>query len=171
MGFKTKAGSQRYKKSRYAIGNVSKKELSKIIKEFEKIDKIPYEKKGPKHEPTDSYYHLARQLAKCMMRSDNLNWYDHGGYTEMTAPYLNVNVTDEDESKRIIVHKSLLKNSSTDVGKSERNIVNKILSQNNSTILSEYTITELEKKDYKETSVTKEVTSYFNEFECGRNIL
>ena len=37
------------------------------------------------------------QLAKFMMRSKNLNWHDHGGYTEMTALYLNVDATDEDE--------------------------------------------------------------------------
>ena len=72
--------------ARYAIRNFSEKDLLKIIKEFEKIKKLPYEKKRPKHEPTDSYFHLARQLAKCMMRSDNLNWHDHGSYTEMTAP-------------------------------------------------------------------------------------
>ena len=105
LGFKTKARSQKYKKARYAIGNVSKKDLYKIIKEFEKIEKLPYEKKRPKNEPTESYFHLARQLAKCMMISDNLNWHDHGGYTEMTAPSLNINVTDKDKSKRIIVQK------------------------------------------------------------------
>ena len=87
----------------------------KIIKEFEKIEKLPYDKKRPKHEPTDSYFHLARQLAKCMMKSDNLNWHNHGSYTEMTALSLNVNVTDEDESKQIIVHKTLLENSSMDL--------------------------------------------------------
>ena len=81
LGFKTKARSQKYKKARYAIVNVSEKDLSKIIKEFENIEKLPYEKKRPKHEPTDSYFHLERELAKCMMRSDNLNWHDHGGYT------------------------------------------------------------------------------------------
>ena len=74
LGFKTKARPQKYKKARYDIGNVSEKDLLKIIKEFEKIEKPPYEKKRPKHEPTDSYFHLARQLSKCMMRSDNLNW-------------------------------------------------------------------------------------------------
>ena len=52
-----------------------------IFKEFEKIEKLPYEKKRPKHEPTDGYFHLARQLTKCMMRSDNLNWHDHSDYT------------------------------------------------------------------------------------------
>ena len=81
---------------------------SQVIKEFEIIGKLPYEKKRPKHEPTDSYFHLARQLAKCMMRSDKLNWHDHGGYTKMTAPSSNIIVTDEDESKEIIVHETLL---------------------------------------------------------------
>ena len=52
--FKAKVRPQKYKKARYAIGNVSKKGLSKIIKEFEKIEKLPYEKKRSKHEPTDS---------------------------------------------------------------------------------------------------------------------
>ena len=126
LGFKAKVRPQKYKKARYAIGNVSKKDLYKIIKEFEKIEKLPYEKKRSKHEPTDSYFHLARQLAKCMMRSKNLNWHDHGGYTEMTAPSLNVNDTDKEKSKR--------------------NIVNENLSQNNSANVSEYTITELKKK-------------------------
>ena len=123
LGFMTKARSQKYKNAGYAIGNVSEKDLSKISKEFEKIERLPYEKKRPKHEPTDSYFRLARQLAKCMMRSDNLNWHDHGGYTEMTSPSLNVNVTDKYESKRIIVHKTLSENCSTDVSKSKRNIV------------------------------------------------
>ena len=97
LSFKTKVRSQKYKKVNYAIGNVIKKDLSEIIKEFEKIATLPYEKKRTKHEPTDSYFHLARQLAKCIMRSDNLNWNDHGNYTEMNAPFLNANVMDEDE--------------------------------------------------------------------------
>ena len=95
MGFKTKSRSQKFKKARYAIGNVSEKDISMIIKDFEKVEKLPYDKKRPKHEPTDRYFHLSRQLAKCTMISDNLNWYDHGGYTVMTAPSLNVNVTDK----------------------------------------------------------------------------
>ena len=88
------------------FGNVSEKDLSKIIKEFEKIGKLPYEKKRPKNEPTPSYFHIVRQLVKCMMRSDKLNRHDHGSYTEMTTPSSNVNVTDKDESKEIIVHES-----------------------------------------------------------------
>ena len=90
-----KHDSQKYKKARYAIGKVREKDISKIIEEFEKIEKLPYDNKRPRHEPTESYSHLARQLAKCMMRSDNLNWYNHGGYTKRTAPYLKVNVMNK----------------------------------------------------------------------------
>ena len=42
LAFKNKVRSQKYKKARYAIVNVSKKDLSKIIKEFEKIGKVTY---------------------------------------------------------------------------------------------------------------------------------
>ena len=76
----------------------------------------------PKHEPTPSYFHIVRQLAKFMMRSDQLNRHDHGSYAEKTAPSSNVNITDGDESKEIIVHKNLSENQSKDVSKSECNI-------------------------------------------------
>ena len=98
------------------------------------------------------------------MRSDKLNWNDHGGFKEMTAPSSNVNVKDDNESKQIIVHETLLENSSTDVSKSKRNIVNKNLSQNNSANVSEYNSTELKDNEYKKPSVTKEVKIYFNIF-------
>ena len=39
LDFKNKVSSQKYKKERYAIRNFSEKDLSKIIKEFEKIGK------------------------------------------------------------------------------------------------------------------------------------
>ena len=52
LGFKTKVRPQKYKKAGYAVGNFSEKDLSKIIKEFDKIGKLPYEKKMPKHDPT-----------------------------------------------------------------------------------------------------------------------
>ena len=39
----------------------------------------------PKHEPTDSYFYLARQLAKCTMRSYALNSDNYPVRTEMTA--------------------------------------------------------------------------------------
>ena len=99
-----------------------------------------------------------------MMKSDNLNWHDHGGYTEMNALFLNVNFKDKDESKEIIVHETLSENSSTDVSKSKRNIVNETLSQKNSADVSDNTITELKDEDHKEPSVTEKEKIYFNIF-------
>ena len=86
LALKTKVRSPKYKNSRYAIVNVSEKDLSEIIKEFEKIWKIPYDKRIPKHNPTPSHFHIVRQLAKFMMRSDELKRHDHGSYAEKTAP-------------------------------------------------------------------------------------
>ena len=82
----------------------------------------------PKHEPTPSYFHLVRQLAKCMMIYDKLNWYNHVSYTGKTAPSSNVNVADKDELKKIIVHETLSKNKYKDISESECNIVHKNLS-------------------------------------------
>ena len=107
-GFQDQRRSQKYIKSRYAIGKVSEKDISKIIKEFEKIEKLPYEKKRPKHEPTESYFHPAREIKKCMMTSDKINWYNHRGYTKITALYSNDIVTNESESKRSILNEKLL---------------------------------------------------------------
>ena len=116
-----------------------------------------------------------------MMRADTLNWHDYGGYTEMTAPSLNVYSTDEVGSKCIIVHETLSQNFSTEKGKSKQSIVNETLSQNYSTDveklysteigISEHTITKTKGTEYEEYLVTKEVPSYFNIFECGRNLL
>ena len=80
--FKTKVRSSKYKKARYAIKNVSMKDFSNIIKEFEKIVKVPYVKRIPKHEPTSSYYHLVRCITECMMRYDEHNRHVHGSYAE-----------------------------------------------------------------------------------------
>ena len=60
--FKTKSTLQKYQKTRYTIRNVSETDLSRIIKDFEKIENLTDEKKRTKHEPTDSYFNLARQL-------------------------------------------------------------------------------------------------------------
>ena len=105
------------------------------------------------------------------MRSDELNQHDQGSYTEMTAPSSKVNVTDKDKSKEIIVHKNLSKNQSMDVSESECNIFHETLSQNNSSYLPANIITELEDDEHIEPSVTEKGTSYFNIFECGRNLL
>ena len=106
-----------------------------------------------------------------MMRSDAHNRHVHGSYTVKTAPSSNVNVTDEDESKEIIVHKTLSKNQSKDVSESECNIFHKTLLQNDSADVPDNVITELKDEEHKEPSVTQKVTSHFNIFECGRNLL
>ena len=89
----------------------------------------------------------------------------------MTAPSSNVNVMKESKLKEIIMHETLLENNSTDVSESERNVVNENLSQDNSADLPENTITELKDEEHKEHSVTERVKSYFNIYECGRNLL
>ena len=69
------------------------------------------------------------------------------------------------------MHETLSENKSKDVSESKRNIVNETLSQNNSADVPDKAITELKYEEYKEPSVTEKVTSYFNIFECERNIL
>ena len=64
-----------------------------------------------------------------MMRSDNLNWYDIGGYKKITAPYSNFNVTNENISKHSIISETLSHSCSTNEDKSKHSIVNKPLSQ------------------------------------------
>ena len=69
------------------------------------------------------------------------------------------------------MHETLSENLSKDVSESECNIIHEILSQNNSADVPDNVITELKDDEHKEPSVTGKVTSYFNIFECGRNIL
>ena len=54
MGIKAKVRPKKYKKAMYAIGNFSKKEISKIIMNFDKLPYKSYEMRRPKHDPTDS---------------------------------------------------------------------------------------------------------------------
>ena len=65
--------SKKHKKLRYAITNVSMKNLSKIIKEFENLLCKGYVRKRSKNESTDSYFYPERHIAKCMIRADDLN--------------------------------------------------------------------------------------------------
>ena len=53
------------------------------------------------------------------MRHDTLNWHNYGGYTEMTAPSLNIYSTNDDTSKRIIAHEGLSQKCSTDESESK----------------------------------------------------
>ena len=62
-------------------------------------------------------------------------------------------------------------NLSMDVSKSECNIANEILSQNNSSDVQTNVITEFKHDEHIEPSVSDKGSSYFNIFECGRNLL
>ena len=83
----------------YSIVNVSKKDLSKNIREFEKLPYESYEKKRPKHDPTDSYIYPARQLAKCIIRADALKSHVYPVRRKMAGtiyiPILHICSTDE----------------------------------------------------------------------------
>ena len=58
-GFQRQSKAAKIQKGKVWHQNVSKRDLSKIIKEIKKIKKLPHEKKRPKHEPNDSYFNLA----------------------------------------------------------------------------------------------------------------
>ena len=109
--FKAKVRPHKCKKSRYAISNVSEKDLSKIIRELEKLPYEIYKKKSPKHEPTDSYFYLTRQLAKFMMRADFYNSHVYPERTETTATKqiltLHICSTDESKLEEFIVDETL----------------------------------------------------------------
>ena len=171
LAFKTKLRLPKYKKAEYAIKNVSEKDLLNIIKEFEKISRVPHEKKMTKHEPTTSYFHLVRCLAKCMMRSDEFNRHVHSSYNGKMALSLNVKVTNEEKMEENIVHETLSENQSKDASESECKIVQKTLSQNNSADVPENAITEIKDDEHNKLSVIGKVATYFNIFECGRNLL
>ena len=51
------------------------KDLSKIIKQFEKFTYKGYVRKRTKYETTASYNYLTRQLDKFMMRYDDFNFH------------------------------------------------------------------------------------------------
>ena len=60
LGIKAKIRPKKYKKVRYAIGNFTDKDLSKNIREFEKLPYKSDEKRRPRHEPTGSCLYLSR---------------------------------------------------------------------------------------------------------------
>ena len=61
MGLKTVRRSKK-KKARYDITNVSLKDISNIIKEFEKLLYKGYVRKRSKYVPTDNYFYLENSL-------------------------------------------------------------------------------------------------------------
>ena len=73
LSLKDKTRPKKYKKARYSIRNFSMKDLSKIIREFDKLTYKSYDRRRPKHEPTDSCFYLVMNIPKCMVRDDALN--------------------------------------------------------------------------------------------------
>ena len=75
--------------------------LSNIIKEFEKLPYKGYVQNRPKHEPTDSYFYISRQIANCMMRDYYFN--SHVGTVRIeitgTKQILISHICDFDNSK------------------------------------------------------------------------
>ena len=67
-------------------------------------------RKITKHEPSDSYFYLARQLDKFMMRYDTFNFHVDPERTEMTSPQwipiLKVYSSDKSKSKGVITDKN-----------------------------------------------------------------
>ena len=75
-------------------------------------------KRIPKHELTSSYFHLVVCITECMMRcgENNHTVHDvHDGYEEEMATSLDVNDTDEEESKNSIVHEPFHQHSSENI--------------------------------------------------------
>ena len=107
---KTNVRSNKNKKARFAITNVGMKNLSKNIKKFENFPYKGYVRKRPKHEPTESYFYLARQLAKCMMIFYALNWNIDTVRTEITGtqqiPITHICSMDKSKSKELLVDKT-----------------------------------------------------------------
>ena len=127
LGIKTNVMSKKNKKARYAITNVSMKDIYNIIKDFEKLPYTGYAWKRSKHVSTDSYFYLARQLDKCMMRTNAFNLYVDPVRKQINdiqqIPILHVCDLYERESKEFPADKILSHVCSTDEGESESVIV------------------------------------------------
>ena len=65
-----KTSPNKRKKARYAIGDVSMNDFSKIIREFEKLPYKSYERRSPKHEPTNSRQLLLPSRTACEVYDD-----------------------------------------------------------------------------------------------------
>ena len=85
LGIKAKSTPKKYKKARYAIRNVSKKDLSSIVREVDKLNYKSYERRSTKHETTESYFYPERHIAKCTMRADTINSHIYPVIAEITA--------------------------------------------------------------------------------------
>ena len=60
-------------KGKFAIAEVSIKNISKIIRKFKDINCEGYVKKRSKHMPTDRYLYLVRQIVNSMMSTQKIS--------------------------------------------------------------------------------------------------
>ena len=111
LGLQAKIRPKKYKKLWYSIRDISRKDLSKVIREFEKLPYKSHERRRPKYEPTDSYFYLTIQITKRMMRDDTLNSYVWPVRTEMTGtkhiPTSHICSTEKMKWKEFLVDKTL----------------------------------------------------------------
>ena len=94
------------------------KDISKIIREFEKLPYKSYESRRPKHELTENYFYLSRKLAKYMMRADAFDSHIYPERIEITGTKQNHILqffsTGESEQNEFILEKKLLQVCFTD---------------------------------------------------------
>ena len=140
-------------------------------------------RKNPKHEPTDSYFYLSRQLAKCMTRADYLNLDIDTLRTEMTGtkqiPISHFCYTDEIKSKEFLADEKLLQVCSTDEVKSESVIVDESSTEESESESVHKSINKekyaIDESDHEEPLVTDNPVvkdpRYFKLLKCGNNIL
>ena len=114
-----------------------------------------------------------------MMRADTCNLENYPVKTKMNATkqILISHVCSKEESnlKEFIFDKTLSQIYSTDKDESKIIIVNKCSTKKDESECVHKSINKQKdaknEAEYEESSVTDEVPSYFNIFECGRNIL
>ena len=114
-----------------------------------------------------------------MVRSDALNLHVYPVRTETTGkkqiPTLYVCSTDESELKEFLLDKNILQIYSTDGDESKSIIVDKCsMDEDKQECVHKNIIKQKDaniEAEYEKTSVIDEVPTYFNIFECGRNIL
>ena len=87
------------------------KEILNISRGFDKLTYKSYERRRTKHDPTESYFYLSRQLEKCVMRAYVLNSENYPLRTEITGakhiPISQVFSTGYRKSKYFLVRKNL----------------------------------------------------------------
>ena len=159
------------------------KDLSRIIKEFEKLNHKGYVQKRHKHETTDSYFYIARQLAKYTMRADAFNLDIDPVRTKMIGTQQIMISHDCDleksESKGILADENLLQVCSADKSKSKSVNADESSTKESESECVHQNINKLKdaknEAEHEETLVTDnpvvKETICFNIFECGNNLL